>query len=90
MSEFEALPEEGDPWWAMVMTPHGLVPVRVASFLVTEEGVTAGLAELKGVDTSPEKVTTLCRMSRDEAWAQVAEWSQKRDHAVIRERGTAS
>lgn len=81
MSEFEAVPDEGDPWWAMVMTPRGLVPVRVASFFVTEEGVTAELAELKGVDASPEQVTTLCRMSRDEAWAQVAAWSKSGESA---------
>lgn len=78
---FEAVPDEGDPLYAMVRTPRGLVPVRVASLIVTEEGVTAELAELKGVDTSPEKVTTLCRMSRDEAWAQVAAWSKAGESA---------
>ncbi|MEU9187572.1 hypothetical protein AB0D14_24130 [Streptomyces sp. NPDC048484] len=74
--EFEAVPEDDQPWWAMIKTERGTVPVRVASWTVTTEGVTAELAELKGVDTSPENVTTLCQMSRDEAWAQVATWSK--------------
>ncbi|MFM9603577.1 hypothetical protein [Streptomyces turgidiscabies] len=74
--EFEAVPDDGDPWWAMVKTDHGPVPVRVKSWTVTTEGVTAELTELRGADTSPENVGELCRMSRDEAWAQVAAWSK--------------
>ncbi|GLP71746.1 hypothetical protein TUSST3_83650 [Streptomyces sp. TUS-ST3] len=74
--EFEFVTEDGDPWWAMVKTPTGDVPVRVRSWTVTTEGVTAELAELRGADTSPENVGALKRMSRDEAWAQVAAWSK--------------
>ncbi|MEU3199452.1 hypothetical protein [Streptomyces sp. NPDC006996] len=74
--EFEVVPESGEPWWAMVKTDNGPVPVRVPSWTVTAGGVAAELTELRGVDTSPENVTTLCQMSRDEAWAQVAEWSK--------------
>ncbi|MFJ9817913.1 hypothetical protein ACIRU3_22155 [Streptomyces sp. NPDC101151] len=74
--EFEVVPEGGEPWWAMVKTPTGEVPVRVKSWTVTAEGVTAELTELRGVDTSPENVGALRRMSRDEAWAQVATWSK--------------
>ncbi|MET9847526.1 hypothetical protein [Streptomyces ossamyceticus] len=74
--EFEFVSEDGDPWWAMVKTDNGPVPVRVKSWTVTTEGVTAELTELRGVDTSPENVGALKRMSRNEAWAQVAAWSQ--------------
>ncbi|MEW1922413.1 hypothetical protein [Streptomyces sp. NPDC088360] len=73
---FEVVPEDGQPWWAMVKTPTGEVPVRVKSWTVTPEGVTAELTELRGVDTSPENIGALKRMSRDEAWAQVATWSK--------------
>ncbi|MEV6531019.1 hypothetical protein AB0M86_15685 [Streptomyces sp. NPDC051639] len=78
---FEVVPDVGDPLYAMVRTPNGLVPVRVASLIVTADGVTAELAELKGVDTSPENITSLCRMSRDEAWAQVAAWAKAGESA---------
>ncbi|MFF9862123.1 hypothetical protein [Streptomyces tendae] len=74
--EFEVVSEDGDPWWGMVKTPTGDVPVRVKSWTVTAEGVTAELTELRGVDTSPENVGALKRMSRNEAWAQVAAWSK--------------
>lgn len=73
---FEFAPEGDRPWWVMVKTPTGEVPVRVKSWTVTPEGVMAALAELRGVDTSPENVGALKRMSRDEAWAQVAAWSK--------------
>ncbi|MFJ5280333.1 hypothetical protein [Streptomyces parvulus] len=68
-------------WWAMVQTPYGVVPVRVESWTVTEEGVTPKLASLRDVDTNPGKVSALRLMGRDEAWAQVAEWSKAKEAA---------
>lgn len=68
-------------WWAIVSTEFGNVPVRVASWTVTEEGVTPELAKLRGVDARPEHVIELRLMSRDEAWAQVATWSKIKEAA---------
>ncbi|WP_431981464.1 hypothetical protein [Streptomyces qinglanensis] len=59
--EFKVVPEGGEPWWAMVKTPTGTMPVRGASWTVTDESVAAEMTELRGVDTSPENVTTFCQ-----------------------------
>ncbi|MET7902056.1 hypothetical protein ABZS86_11405 [Streptomyces sp. NPDC005355] len=79
MSSYEIVDvkERGAPvWWAMVKTASGPVPVRVESWTLTEAGVSANLATLRGVDSSPGNVIELRLMTRDEGWAQVAAWSK--------------
>jgi hypothetical protein len=88
--EFEFVKDDdSDPWWAMVKTNQGPVPVRVSSWWVNKDGAWPNLTSLRGVDTSPGNVIELKRMHRNEAWRQVAEWNKSRDRVAISESLTA-
>jgi len=73
--------EEGDglPWWAMVKTEFGTVPVRVASWEVNPNGITPMLLHIRG--TEDGEIESVTRMDRMEAWGQVAAWSKVREAA---------
>ncbi|KIF67732.1 hypothetical protein HY68_02295 [Streptomyces sp. AcH 505] len=70
---------DGLPAWAMVKTEFGTVPVRVASWCITADGVTPNLSPLAG--TEGGEIESVTRMDRMEAWGQVAAWSKVREAA---------
>lgn len=73
--------ESGDdlPWWAMVKTEFGTVPVRVISWVVSADGVTPKLSRIRG--TEDAEIDSMTRMDRMEAWAQVAAWTKVKEGA---------